>query len=78
MGTSLPTGIVMPASNDNVTRQSYENNLQAINDKLIEEGGNLEVHLAESVYLQAEEPTATNSKTLWFAIGGEANFSPVV
>ncbi|SHN66065.1 hypothetical protein [Desulfitobacterium chlororespirans] len=31
-------------------------------------------HEAESIYLQEEEPSAVNHKTLWFAIGSEANF----
>ncbi|WP_018305345.1 hypothetical protein [Desulfitobacterium hafniense] len=35
----------------------------------------LAAHKAESVYLQEEEPTVTNSKTIWFAIGSAANFS---
>jgi hypothetical protein len=35
----------------------------------------LTTHLAESVYLQEEEPIETNSKTLWFAINSEVDFS---
>ncbi|ACL22809.1 conserved hypothetical protein [Desulfitobacterium hafniense DCB-2] len=34
----------------------------------------LAAHKAESIYLQEEEPSAANHKTLWFAIGSEANF----
>ena len=32
-------------------------------------------HLAEAVYLQEDEPEATNSTTLWFDSNSEINFS---
>ena len=35
----------------------------------------LATHKAEAVYLQEDEPEATNSTTLWFDVSSEINFS---
>lgn len=34
-----------------------------------------DAHLAESVYLQVDEPPGANPTTLWFKVDGEINFS---
>jgi hypothetical protein len=48
MATALPTGIVLPDSNDNISRLAYRGNLQTINDKLIERETVLNAHMADN------------------------------
>ncbi len=65
MAQELPTGIKLYDSNDNVSRQSFNDNLQVISDKLNEGEGALEAHLAESTSLWSDYdyPLATVAGT---------------
>lgn len=50
-------------------------NLNRNENKTEELDTTLATHLAEAVYLQEDEPEATNSTTLWFDSNSEVNFS---
>lgn len=60
MATTLPTGIILPDSNDNVTRDYERINLQTINDKIIEEENKLVSHLEDNASHVPHLGTTTN------------------
>lgn len=62
MAISLPSGIVLPDSYDNVSWAAYRANLQTINDNLIETENTLNEHLADfAAHLYENVLTAMSS-----------------
>lgn len=49
--------------------------LEELNTAIAATASALAAHLAEAVYLQEDEPEATNSTTLWFDSSSEIDFS---
>lgn len=62
MGTTLPTGIILPASNDNVNRESNNANLQVINDAIL--AVQEDAASAESTASEAAEALVTHMADL--------------
>jgi len=68
-------GLKKPDLTDNVKVSDLNDNADVIDAALKDQADALAAHLAETVYLQEDEPEATNSTTLWFDSNSEINFS---
>jgi len=83
VNTRVDTIITTPISGAAATQEIVDARASAVKSKTFATLGarfeeteqDVESHMAESVYLQVDEPTGANPTTLWFKVDGEINFS---